>query len=233
MIPEKHELLSAQNRHRGVLLRDVHQEPVVGRRRRPGQHGIDDVERGEVHNPGLRAHRRADALVLLHDVPARHDHQEFRGAIGGLHAGHVAQLRVVYAEGDRLPHLPADELREVGRPRRHLLKLEERHFRHAVRNGQRDPPGPHADAVEHAPQRLAHHMRIDDVRGVQQRRHGARRQRLHRMRRYGQPRIAHHDGGGRDAMLRNLNGHRGQRGGEDGPGHYSTNVTLVDLARGS
>ena len=78
--------VAAQNRHRRVFVRDVHEQPVVRRRLRAGEHGVDDVERREIDDSRLRARVFARRLVFANDVFPRHHDDEFGAAVGRLEA---------------------------------------------------------------------------------------------------------------------------------------------------
>ena len=104
---------------------------------RARQHGVDDVERREVDDAGLRARVFAHRLVFADDVFARHHDDELGAAVGRLEAGHVAELRVLDAERRGLAHLPPDQLVQIVRALRDLLEAQQRHLGDAVGNGQR------------------------------------------------------------------------------------------------
>ena len=66
---------------------------------------------------------------------------------------HVADLRLLDRKRRRLPHLPAHQLIEILRARRHLLEPDQRHLGHRIRHDQRRCGAAGPTALEHAAER--------------------------------------------------------------------------------
>ena len=166
----------------------------------PARTRVDDVERREIDDPGLRTRRLARRLVFAHDIFARHDNDELRGAAGRPQAGHVADLRILDAEGRCLADLPSNQLVEVGPALGHLLEPQQGYFGDAIGNGQRHPFRARAYSLEHHAQRGRDGVRIDDVGRVQRRNDRIRGQQLDGVRGDREPGVAKRDRCGRHPM---------------------------------
>ena len=147
-VPEEHQV-AARARSRAWRSRRrrgrAASRPACCRRRR--QHGVDQVEGRQIDEPGVRARplrtrartprsmsRRASVTTNSRPPPS--------SATPGTHD----DLRVLDRERRGLAHLPADQLIEILRLRRHLLEPHQRHLGDRVGQDERDAPRPRPTA---------------------------------------------------------------------------------------
>ncbi len=173
-VAKENQVLAAQDGDRRVVRRDVDQQPVRGGRLQARQHGVDDVEGRQVHDAGVRADFRADALVAFHDVAPR-DRDDELLSLAGAGARQIAELRVVDGERRGFLDLPAHQLIEILTAGGHLLESHERYLRHRIGNDEADPPGSPAESIEEPAERADDRRAIVNVRCRQRRDDRARR----------------------------------------------------------
>ena len=226
-IAEKDQVRTAQQRDRRVVRRHVDEQPVVPRRRAAArQDRVDDVEGRQVHEAGVGAGFAAQLLVLVHDLAPRERHDEFL-PVARTHAGHVRHLRFLDRERRGLAHLPAHELIEIRRARRHLLEADQRHFGNHVGHRERYAPRP-AHLVEDAIERRHHGGAIDRVLCRQRRHERVFGDRFDRMRGDHRLAAAPLEARSRHASSGDVHGHWRRRTlAERRERAHSTNVTLL------
>ena len=121
--------------------------------------------------PGVRARLGARRSRIPRSTSRRaSDDDELLAASARAMPGHVADLRLLDRERRRLADLPAHELLEIRRARRHLLEPHQRHLGDGVGHDQADRAAAGRPARARAPSAPHDRRAIVDV-GRRQRRH--------------------------------------------------------------